>query len=71
MVVGRSSFPWACRFVAAHGEIYTFHNLHQLGVVGDDVVGDVAVVLLVEGGEELAGTLDLCVLDALQLEGRE
>ena len=49
----------------------SYDELHQLGVVGDDVVLDVLAVLLVERREELAGAFDLGVFDALELKGRE
>lgn len=46
-------------------------KLHQLGVVGHHVVGDITAILLVEGGEELAGAVDLRILYSFQLEGRK
>lgn len=47
------------------------NELHQLGVVGDDVVFDTVAELLVQSREELAGAVDLGSFDAPQFEGRE
>src|SRR3712207_5936689 len=47
------------------------NELHELGVVGDDVVLDVVTCLLAEGREEPAGALNLGFLDTLELESRE
>ena len=46
---------------------YPATNLHQLGVVCNDVVFDVLALFLIEGCEELASTLDLGVLVSLSV----
>ena len=50
-----------------HATVLHRHKLHQFAVVGYHVVGDVVAVLLGERRKELPSTLDLGILDALEL----